>query len=177
MKKKNKLKFLSESILLEESGLPMLNTIVIIMITVSILMFIIWSSYIVIEESVSVSAQLNINEETSAYEAIGIVGTRDISTISENAEVYFAIPGVTGRQDITGVLREINAEPKYDSVGNVYYNVYISLGLTDNLKKEIGTKLLKGMEGKLTIVTGTRSMLQYLLGSLYDNGRDAFNIK
>lgn len=175
MKNKKKMKFLSESILLEESGLPMINTIVIVSVTTLIILFLAWANMLIMEESIELDGQVVINEND--LELLGFVRTNNFILVSENADVFIDIPGITNRKSLKGSIVSINTIPKYDIQNNAYYEVKIKLTESDEEIKELSNILVTGMESQVKVVTGTRTMLQYLLGTLYDTGKDAFNIK
>lgn len=176
MKNNKNMKFLSESILLEESGLPFINSIVIMSVALFIITFIAWSSFVYMEDTVSLGAS-TIASDNNKYEFIAKAGTSDVIAIEEGNRVYISIPGVTGRQSIVGTISDIDTNPNHTEQGRTYYEVTIDYVLEKHKKAELEEILIEGMEGQMKIVTGTRSMLQYLLGNLYDTGKEIFSIK
>ena len=178
MKRSKKMNFLSESILLEESGLPKINTIIIVSVTALIVLFLVWANMLIMEESVAIDGQVilyDLGNKPIAF--LGFVRTSDLVQISLGSDVYIDIPGVTSRQSLNGMVIEIDISPHYDTQNNAYYEVLIELNESDDKVDELSSILVTGMESQLKVITGSRTMLQYLLGTLYDTGRGAFNIK
>ena len=176
-KNTRKMNFLSESVLLEESGLPFMNTIVIVTITLVIILFIVWSSLLILEENISVDAQTIVESDSEEIYFVGYVPSKDVVFIDEGARIYITIPGVTNRQKLKGVLHEVYLTPKYDTQNNAYYEIRVELDESQSRTDDIKSTLLTGMDANLKVVTGSKTMLQYLLGTLYDTGKTAFNIK
>lgn len=174
MKKNTKLKFLSESILLEESGLPLINTIVIVSITLFLVLFLVWANYMEIEDTISVtgfSAVSGTSIEDKSF--IGFVQTKDVTSIDIGQKSYIDIAGITGRQSLSGSVKRIGDEPIKDTQNRTYYEIEIQL-LTETIDGfDLEEVLLDEMESDIQIVTGTRSLLQYFLGNLYDVGKNA----
>lgn len=171
VKKKNKLKFLSESILLEETGLPKMNVVITVCVSLFIVAFVAWANLVVLEEDMTIGGQVTVTT-LGHYEMLGLVPAKDIVDLSVEDPVYVSIPGVTGREKMTGMITAINTSPQYDTSGNVFYKATIVLESNDS-----DQTLFEGMEGSISVVTGNKTLLQYLLGNLYDSGKDAFNIK
>jgi hypothetical protein len=176
-KKRRKMRFLSESILLEESGLPKINSVIAVVVSVIIIMFLIWSNQLIIEESISIKGQVIVIEASDNIEFIGLVRTSDLVAINFGADTYIDIPGITKRQGLNGIVNKINTQPQFDSNNVAYYEIYVALNESDKTIGELNNTLIAGMDSELRIVTGSRTMLQFLLGTLYDTGKDAFDIK
>ena len=176
MAKKHQFKFLSQSVLLEESGLPRINTLVIMTITILLIGFITWSNYVDIEEQLSASGQITLSDE-GIYKVIGRLNANDIVKVDEDYRVYISVPGITSKEDLKGNLDEILIKPRYTDSGEVYYEFIITFDSSKFSNKSDDNPLLVGMSCRLNIVTGSKTMLQYLLGTLYDTGKDVFDIK
>lgn len=171
--RKNKLKFLSESVLLEETGLPLANVISVITISLMLLLFIIWGNYMMMEEDVVMSGKVSI--ESDSFSVLGYVSSNDAVTIQNNAEAYITIPGITSRQAIRGEVKDINTSPVYDDSGKAYYGISVKLLMSNSQNQEMADRLLEGMESQVSIVIDEKTLIQYLLGNLYDTGKKAFN--
>ena len=166
MKKNQKLKFLSESILLEESGLPFSSVAVIVSIAIFIGLFLSWSSQVMIEDSVTIQGNLEeINLDQAEMSIIGYATTNTITSIEEGSIVYINIPGLTGQMSLRGKVAEVGTEPITGNQSKSYYPVTVRFS-----KNQSEETFLTGMETSLKIITGKRTLLQYFLGSLYDTG-------
>jgi len=174
--KKNKLKYLSESILLEESGLPMINTITILSITIMIILFLTWANYMIIDDTVSVNGYVYTKTTNSNnYMFISLVPSKNISVISEEDPVLLSIPGITNRRSINAYVATINRTPQVNEQGRVFYEVTLNIKATEEMNQTLTTSLLNGMETRSDIIVGSRTLLQYLLGPLWDVGQKAFS--
>jgi hypothetical protein len=163
--KKYKFKFLSESIVLEETGLPFINTIIILSVALFLGLFIAWSSQLTMEDGINVTGNVvEMESGTAKYQVNCYAETNNVLSIKEGSKVYIKIPGVTGGKSLNGYVAKIDNKPQFDSQNKVYYTVEVEF---DN--ESVKETLLNGMEARVEIITGTRTLLQYLLGSLYDN--------
>lgn len=169
MKIRNKYKFLSKSVLLEESGLPRLYGLIIIIITAFIIGFIIWSNQVMINDTVSANGYaIRVIGNDIKYDFIAKISSKNIIQIKTNNEVMLSIPGITDRSMIKGNIININYDPEIDSNDRVYYEISIETELDENAKNKLNLLLLDNMETKVEIVTGNRTLLQYILGPLWD---------
>lgn len=164
--KNYKLKFLSESVLLEETGLPLINTTIILSMALLISLFVLWATQMKIDDHLNLSGNVvAVETESGAYQIDCYATSNSVLAIQVGATVYVNIPGVTGKQFLTGYVVETGALPQYDADNNVYYIVQIQLE-----KDNIIEKMLIGMEANAEIVVGSRTIMQYLFGALYDTG-------
>jgi hypothetical protein len=171
MRNKHKNKFLTESILFEESGLPKINVILSLFIFILLVLFILWANRLTVQETLSVSGALE--ETSSSYMIQARVLSREIAQVDEDATAFVSILGVTSRKPLVGYVSEINTLNKTSSSGLTYYDVYISVDDFGVYEED----LLKGMDCSVKVVTDEKSLLAYLLGNLYDSARTAFNVK
>jgi hypothetical protein len=74
---------------------------------------------------------------------------------------YITIPGLTGKERIEASIRSIESQPSQVNTERLYYGILI-----DNPNREM--KLYEGMEIQIDIKIGERTLMQYLLGRLYD---------
>jgi len=170
MAKKRRMKYLSESMLLEERGLPRVNVIITLLVTLILVSFIVWSSLVVVEEAVSFKGQV-LEGVINNNMMLGKVAPADISELSLEDLVYVSVPGVTSREKIKGRIINIDSSPQYTSDDQVYYHVVVRMD-----KNHDGVRdLLVGMTGSISAVTEEKSLLQYLLGNLYESGKSAFS--
>ena len=82
MKRKRKsLKFLSKSVLLDESGLPMINTMIILVVSFIILLFIIWANTLVLHDVETITGYIADSPyEDFDYSFIGRIPAKDVLT-------------------------------------------------------------------------------------------------
>jgi multidrug efflux pump subunit AcrA (membrane-fusion protein) len=169
MKTNKRYKFLSKSVLLEESGLPRMYGFTILAITAFIIGFIFWASQVMINDTVSANGYaIRSIENEENYEFIAKVSSKNIAHVRLENEVTLSIPGITDRERINGCVAEINHEPEIDSNGRVYYEIIIEPKLNEVMRNELGLLLLDNMEIRTEIVTGNKTLLQYILGPLWD---------
>lgn len=173
-KKSKRMKFLSESVLLEESGLPWINTIVILTIAVLLVLFIIWANALVMDESIEVTG--SVGKEMDSFVINGYVPSTEITMIDEGTLAYIDIKGITDRKSIVGVVDHIYETP-IETEDENYYLIRIGMSDTENSSIDIENELLEGLDTHISVVTDTRTLLQYMLGNIYDVGRNAFDFR
>lgn len=177
-KSKNNLKFLSKSVLLEESGLPRINTYTILAITSIIVLFLVWSNFMTINDTVSVSGYAVKSElEDSNYTYVYRVPSRNITLIKAGQKLQMTIPGITVKETIKSSISHISREPVVDNQGRTYYEIQITPQIDSSYRGELNSTLMNGMEINGEIIVGSRTLLQYFLGPLWDVGQKAFGSK
>lgn len=167
-----KYKYLSESVLLEETGLPNINVAIIVVVTFFVLLFITWSNFIIMEDTLNLTG--TVVESGDAVYLYSKLTTSEVINVDRYADVYVNIPGITGRTALTGKVNEVVKTPQYDAEGKVYYLAKVEL---ISISAEMKSQLIEGLSARMEVVTGSRTMLEYLLGNLYETGKDTFNIK
>jgi hypothetical protein len=169
MKKNNNLKFLSRSILFEEQGIPNIYKISILAVTIMIISFIIWSSQVIINEKITVNgyAEKDLFVDIG-YDFIALVPSRNISEVRQNNSVFLSISGITNKNKISAYVSKIDKKPIRDSYGKTYYKVTITPAITDTEKEKLKLIILDRMETSSEIVLREKTLLQYLLGPLWD---------
>jgi hypothetical protein len=168
MKKKHNYRFLTESILLEESGLPKINTIVIVSVFVFLALFIVWANMLEIEETIKLEGRvIDLNDE---YKVIVEIPSEDIVNVDEGFIAHITIPGITYRDSILGSIEIFNKSAKESDNGTVY-EALIVIDKNDYKEYDLKETLLNGMSTNVKLITETKSLIQYLLGNLYDTGK------
>jgi HlyD family secretion protein/adhesin transport system membrane fusion protein len=76
-----KLGYLSESVLLEERGLPYIQSTLIIVVSLLILAFIIWANFLTIDDKVSIDGYVIPDEES--YIFLGLAPTSVMPVLME----------------------------------------------------------------------------------------------
>ncbi len=166
MSKRRKLRFLSESVLLEESGLPMINKVTIITVVVIITCFIFWASQSTITDELSLTGVV-LNSETGHH----FVGLGDVEAkieVKVGDDVQINLIGITSKQKIRGKVIEI--EPMKNPPEGSDYLVMIIVEAVNNdlVYKSIKADLIEGMDLSMEVVVAERTLIQYILGSFYD---------
>ena len=118
-------KFLTESVLFEESGLPRINIFIICVVAAIVVMFLVWANFVIMEDTIQLKGVLN--QEDSSFRVLGQVTTSNVALVHEDAEVFISIPGITGRKDMHGEIVNIINEPQYDQDNRVYYLININV--------------------------------------------------
>lgn len=167
MKKRKNLKFLSQSVLLEESGLPRINTLIIFVVFAMVASFITWSSIIKIDDVTTVKGAV-VQEENKAQKISfnAKIPSKEILVIKEGVPVSINIPGVTGN-NIMGTIEYIDKTPITDSKGDVYYKAVVKASNDSGTLIEINKIIIPGMEANVNIITGSRTLLQHFVGPIF----------
>ena len=109
-------------------------------------------------------------DEQRTYQVQLIVISSDIAKIHEGMEVKFEIDAYPSREYgvLTGRIRKISKEAVYmQEQGFAYFPVWVELDTSELIKKngEI-TELKNGLMCKAKIVTGEKSILDYILDTI-----------
>jgi len=169
MKIKNKYKFLSKSVLLEESGLPKFYGVTIFIITIFIIGFLLWSNQVKINDTVSANGYaIKVTESSNRHDFIAKISSKNIGQIRVGNKVMISIPGIRDRERVIGKVIIIDHKPEIDSNGRVLYKISLEPELDQVTRDKLELLLLDTMETKIEIVTGNRTLLQYILGPLWD---------
>ena len=174
-KKRSNLKFLSQSVLLEEAGLPRVNTLIILVVFTMVVSFIAWANVMEIDEVVAVNGV--VVQEKSAdlnFSFRAQIPSREIGNISEGFSVVMNIPGVTEKKPVTGKIELIKKIPATNQQGVAYYEAIVKPGNDKEMLKNLDEVLLDGMETKVEIIVGSRTLFQYLLGPVFSARENAF---
>lgn len=167
MTNKNKLKFLSQSVLLEETGLPKLNVTIILIVFVMLVLFIIWSVTMTMDQTTSVNGVVRQTDgENSDYVLIAMIPSTEIASIEDGYVVSISIPGITDKKPISGTIASIDKTPINDTYGNVYYEAVLSSDsgkMTDAIKAH----LMPGLTANVNIVVGRQSVFSYFMNPIF----------
>lgn len=166
---RKKLKFLSKSVLLEEAGLTNVNRNIIMTIFTSLLLFLILSNYIILDESIEVSGYVSF-EERNDIKFIAHVPSANISKVKRGYKSLVEIPGVTNREKLISEVVRVDVQPHENSSGRVYYKVNLKNDFDEATNNDLRDVLLNGMELNAQIVVENKSLLRYLLGPLWITG-------
>lgn len=169
--KNKKLKFLSKSVLLEEAGLPSINRTIIITIFIILVSFIVWSNYIIIDESIGVSGYVAVQERDN-IQFIAHVPSKNISKVKVGYKSLIEIPGVTNREDLVSEVVAVDVRPYENSSGRVYYKVVLKSDYDSATNSYLKNILLDGMELNAQVIVDNKSLLRYLLGPLWITGEN-----
>lgn len=169
MKKKNDLKFLSQSVLLEESNLPRINTIIILVVFAMVVSFIIWSMSMKIDEVTKVEGFITQEEkENQGFSFIAQIPSKEIGAIKEGLPVFVNIPGLTDSSSIMGTIDYIEKRPMVNQQGDIYYQAIVKPNDDKEMFEDLNQLLMSGMETDVEIIIGSRTLLQYFLGSVFN---------
>ncbi len=169
MKKRHQYKYLSKSILLEESGLPRIHLLTILTITITILLFIIWSNFMVVNDTVSVKGYVEKHPfSDSGFQLIGMVASKDIASIKLNDPIKLSISGVTTKNKISGKITQINENPYVDRNGDAHYQIVVVPQNENQVMSTLTPVLYDKMDTRIEVIVGSRSLMQYFLGPLWD---------
>ena len=172
MRKQQPYKFLSKSILLEEQGLPHIQKITILTISLMIVLFITWANFMTIEDKVSIKGYAERDYfNDCGFEFLAMVPSDEISAISYGDKINLSISGLTNKHKIPGIIEKINTKPTVDKSGRVYYQITVKPSLNQDVMKNIQPMLYDKMETRIEVIVGTRTLLQYFLGPLWDASR------
>lgn len=167
--KKNKLKYLSKSMLLEEEGLPQINVILALTISITVLLFILWANFMEVKDIVNTKGILN-TVDNEDYEALLVVPNDKVVDISIGNLVYVNVPGVTKKDSIIGVVSNVKNEEINNSIS---YIAIIELDLNYRQEELMNLITYDKIEVSGEIITGKRSIMKYILGPLWEIGERA----
>lgn len=165
---KKDLKFLSKSVILKESGLPFINQLIIISVFIIITLFITWSNHVNINDTINLSGSISLSDNMTEF--IVRVPSRNISSIELGNRAYINIPGITNKQALKAKVNVIYNSPFYDKNNNAYFK--IELLPLDDLTLGLEESIITGMDTKVEVVIGSRTLLQYFLGPLWDTSQN-----
>lgn len=173
-KKGEKLKFLTQSVLLEEEGLPRINSIIIIAVFTIVIAFLMWSNIMEIDEVVVVDGYA-IQKESTQYLLVAHIPSKEIGIIGEGLSVTINIPGIT-KKPLEGTIKNIENTPKLNKQGATYYEAFIK---TD--KQEMNNYFeqiqVPSLEANVEIILGNKTLFQNLLGPIYHAKENAFRLR
>lgn len=168
--KKSGLNFLNQSVLLEEAGLPKANILIILVVFLMVTLFIAWSLMMNMDQVVKVSGQVKIEGGTTVLSAL--VPAKNIADIQEGLPTYITITGINDNKPVKGTIERIDKTPKTNQQGASFYEAAVKP--EGDGVKELEKLLLPGMDTKVEIVVGSRTLFQYLVGPVFNARNNAF---
>lgn len=170
--KNDNLKYLSKSMLLEEEGVPRINIMIILTISLTILLFILWAGIMEINEAVHANG-IYKDYEGDTRTAELIIPSNKVTDISIQNMVFLTMPGVTNKDTIKGYVTEVKYLKNESDDTITMYLAIVKLELTERQLASIKKLGLEQIEVSGEIITGKRSLLKQFLGPLWDIGKNA----
>lgn len=170
MKKRKNLKFLSQSVLLEESGLPRINTLIIVVVFVMVVSFITWSMVMKIDDVTTVKGFL-VQEQNKGQKISfsAKIPSKEILLIKQGLSVSINIPGVMDKNTIMGTIDYIDKTPMIDSRGDVYYKAVVKASNDIETLIDINKIVIPSMEINVNVITGSKTLFQHFLGPIFNS--------
>lgn len=175
MSKKNNFKYLSQSVLLEEKGLPRINKLIIIVIFSMLIGFLMWANYMQMDEILSVKGYVIAKENSNInFSFIAKIPSKEILNIDEGLSSNISIPALSDNGNIDGTISYVDGKLKIDEQGFSYYTAII-VGEVDEKKiKYFNDNLIENMETQINIVIGSRNLIEYFLKPVLKTTQNAF---
>lgn len=177
MKQKD-LKFLSQSILLEEQGLPKMSLWIIMSVFLMLTLFIGWSILMNVEEIVIVNGEVIVSQEIGKQPQFRLeIPSYDGGVILTDQEVMITVLGSANKKRIQGFIQTLNSEPLTNESGNIYYEAIVVA--VDESEKTVNSSinLMKGMPVRAHIITGKKSLFEYFIGPIIQVKNNALREK
>ncbi len=165
---KKNLQHLSRSVLLEEMGLPKVNRNIILIVFFLIVLFVVWASMMTINDSVSISGEVRMAGNQAGYYIDAKVYSGQVGIVSEGLKANINIAGVTEKKKISATIERVVKVPQKDNYGRTYYEVRVVPSAIQEEREHFRVKLIKGMDARVEVVTGTRNLLQYYFSRVWD---------
>lgn len=174
--RKNNLRFLTSSVLLEEGGLPKANGMMIISVFLMVLLFLVWSFLMEIDETVLLNAKVLMDPGEKAYTVQVVVPSDIVTNINVGNDVKLSMNGSASSSDLTGKIVAIQETPKQDEMGKIYYEALVR---NRSLESFIKTNkfLYDGMTVQANVIVGKRTLFEYLVSPVLKAKENAFNEK
>lgn len=167
MKKKNKLKYLSRSVLLEEENLPKSNRIIILVVFMVVAAFITWSFFMEIDERIEVEGAIAADPaDSSTIEVILKIPPRDIENIAEGHSVTIEMMAEGEENRFRGVISRINTRLLRDETGLSYYEAIVELAMDPSAVEYYENKE-DDLHVSASLITGQRTLFHYILRPFY----------
>ncbi len=214
---RSNLQFLSQPVILEETGIPGISVMIIVAVFLMITAFITWSVMMEMDEITRVEGRIvsseaegvagsEITEGTDGTDGIGrtenttgsngltgsdvsgeyelsgmvcelMVFPDDVVVIEEEQSVKIIIPGLVGQDNITGAISHIPEVPLLTAGGLPYYSVLVNIQSGNEAIDSISNLLMPGMAVEAEIITGQRTLFQYLIQPIIAGKDSAFREK
>lgn len=170
------LKYLSQSVLLEESGLPHFNTVIVILVTLALAAFIGWSVIMPLDEVVAVTGNVSSTVgNNGTYDYYAHIPSDKVHTIAVGNQVMLSIPGVTDKSPLSGKIANVDRQPTTTAMGQVYYVASVELTVDPSVNQNLSQLLYPSMETRMDIVVGSKTLMTYFMGKIFDVKNHAFS--
>lgn len=171
MKRSKKLRFLSQSVLLEETGLPRANGLIIITIFLGLAGFIAWGTQMPIDEVVSCNGQISeVLPGEGQYKLTALIPVNKMSGIEVGKSATIKVSGVSQIKPFKGMITMVEHAPiKRGDLS--YYPIRI---VADDGGVNGSTLVLKDMETQVGVIVGTKSFMDYFVGPILSVKSNAF---
>lgn len=177
-KHRRDIKYLSQSILLEEQGLPRVNTWMILIVFAMVAAFVVWSIQMEIDEVAKVDGNVVLKSDSvNEYSLVLKIPSKEMSSIKDKASVFITIPGLAEKEPFRGTIKEIEQTPKTGIKGEIYYEAALSLGMDETKFSNVNKMLMAGMVIHGEVITGKRTLFQYILSPINTAQKNAFKEK
>lgn len=165
-KRKEQLRFLSQSILLEESGLPGLNIALILLVTLSVVGFLVWANIFQVDETLSLTGKIiqdPVSQKNGGFEMTAMIPATDLYKVREGSRAMLAIGGITKKNPIPVTV--INVDPTSVVSDGPQGMISVKLAADDAKKLEsIKPYILTETKTTVTVVTGSKTLFESLMG-------------
>lgn len=177
MKQKD-FKFLSQSILLEEQGLPKMSLWIIVSVFSMLILFIGWSILMNLEEIVTVSGEVAVSQEFGKQPQFRVeIPSDDGGVILLDQEVVITVLGSVEQKRVHGVIQTLNSEPLTNDSGNTYYEAMVVATDKSKIAVNESINLMKGMPVRADIIIGKKSLFEYFMGPIIQVKNNALREK
>lgn len=176
--KKNKFKFLSQSVLLEEQGMPKLNFWIIVIVFAMVVSFVSWSIVMELDQVITVSGSvIGDNNAEGTYAFSVQIPSEEIAVVDEGLRVTINIPGVKTSSPLMGKIERVETVGTTSTSGNVYFEGKVIPDKNSNQYATVESQLHLGMKVNYQVVVGKRSLFEYFLGPVLKTNESAFKEK
>lgn len=159
---------LSRSVLLDEPGLPKMNRNIILSVAIIILLFTVWASNMIINDTVQIYGEVVRDNSENGFYIDAYVNASKVGSVHEGMMSYVNISGITNKKKIDAHVERIVKVPLQDRSGNTVYEVRVFADLNAEEKAFLDNKLIRGMDAQVEVVTGTRNLIQYYFSRIWD---------
>jgi len=169
---KDNLQFISRSALLDEAGLPNSNKRIIIAIFIIVVLFVVWTNAMTINDVVNVTGNIKmIDGQDFAIESN--ISSSAIGVVHEDMKALISISGITSRKKIDAIVSGVDKTPRRDNNGRVFYQIDVLPVLSPESNDKLMGVLVDGMEVRISVITGERTLLQYYFSKIWDAQNEA----
>lgn len=168
MKKSKQIKFLSRSILLEEAGLPWMNTWIIIILCLGIVGFLFWANVMTLNETVTGIGP--VSSGAGHYEVQLSVPSESIMSLELNQKVNVSVPQYESDLVVKGLVKAIESTVTGDTSTSQSINISVDLIPTTEQISKLERLEKQNVQMNGEIIVGSKSLLTYMLGPVFKLG-------